>query len=316
MNHLISTAQFTSLGEVLNLFHLAEMYREHHTDPPLNEACKRLNPKEANFLENRVVGLIFHERSTRTRCSFEAATYRAGGRCIVEGMDTSSAGKGESLDDTVRTMTQYSDLLVVRTDKSGALGPASTKAACPIINGGDGNNEHPTQALLDLYTVWRKKPDLDFSVMFCGDLADGRPVHSWINLIKNLNLPVKVYLNPADGMDLTQQWKAKLGPHTMVAHKDTGKFLPSTDVLYMTRVQAERKNTTKPAQGFTLRPDYMTLLHGNALVMHPLPRNGEIPTDIDADPRAMYHTEQVQNGLHLRTALMRQMLDGKLFQTS
>lgn len=300
MQHLISTAQFKTLDEVLSLFHLAESQRER---------------KEADFLLNRVVGLVFHERSTRTRCSFEAATYKAGGKVIFEGIETSSAGKGETLEDTVRTISQYCDLLVIRQDRSGVLGPVATKSACPVINGGDGNNEHPTQALLDLYTVWRKKPDLNFTIMFCGDLADGRPVHSWINLIKNLKLPVKVYLNPAGGMDLTPQWKTALGPHTMVAHQETQRFLPSTDVLYMTRVQSERKNSNNTASGFMLRPgDYARNLKQDALVMHPLPRNGEIHPDCDTDPRSMYHTEQVTNGLYLRMALMNQMINGQMYQ--
>jgi aspartate carbamoyltransferase len=324
MKNFVSTNQIETYADMEDIFLLAERYRSWFEKSEPNTAYQPLVPPSDLPLVGKVVATVFHERSTRTRLSFEAAVLKLGGSVITETELTSSSGKNESLEDTIRTTAQYADLIVLRHPEGGAARRVVSHCPVPVVNGGDGNNEHPTQALLDVYTVWRKRRDYSnwpqFRVMFVGDLADSRPVHSWINLIANKVTPAKVLLAPTDGMGLTREWAGKITDATVVQTDTVPQFLGQIDVLYMTRVQTERKQQgagdvmknwgekwSQPKQ-FVLRPEHMEHMLSDCLVLHPMPRNSEIHRDCDVYFRSMYHTEQVKNGLYLRMALMAKLL--------
>lgn len=308
--HLLSTAQFTAPEEVYALFATADHARTKQIVRPASSPLMNLDGK--------IIVTAFYENSTRTRCSFEAAALRLGGQVITETFATSSQSKNERLEDSVRTLSQYGDALVLRHPEIGAVGFAAEFSKIPVINAGDGAGEHPTQALADLYTVFRHRGEIDngFSVMFCGDLRDGRTVHSWLPLVKLLG-NVKVFLAANEGMSLSPHLYQGVENVVLVEQKNIKMFLPAVDVLYMTRVQEERKDrpTQPEASGFfKLRPEIYSIMKKSACVLHPLPRNSEIHPDCDAHHASLYHTEQVKNGLYLRMAVLHHVLRGDLFR--
>jgi aspartate carbamoyltransferase catalytic subunit len=266
-------------------------------------------------LAHRVMATLFYEPSTRTRLSFESAMLRLGGSVIgTEAARTfSSAIKGETLEDTVRMVSSYADLIVLRHDEAGAAARAASVASVPVVNAGDGPGEHPTQALLDLYTIERELGHIDgVHVAFCGDLRFGRTARS-LALLLALYPDVRLtFVAPPViqvGGDILARLEAR-GVACALADQLTD-VLDDVDVVYQTRVQKERfTDPLEYEQARTaIRIDraIMRRLPAKAIVMHPLPRVDEIAPEVDADPRAAYF-RQAANGVAIRMALLEMLL--------
>jgi aspartate carbamoyltransferase catalytic subunit len=271
--------------------------------------------RAAGRLQGRVMAALFYEPSTRTRLSFESAMLRLGGRTMGtdNAREFSSAAKGETLEDTIRIVSGYSDVIVLRHNEEGAARRAAAVSDVPVINAGDGKGQHPTQALLDVYTIRDELGRLDgIQVAMVGDLANGRTVRSLAYLLsKYRNVTVWFVAPPqvAMGADI----KAHLDEHGVAWHEeaDLAAVLPRVDVVYQTRIQKERFDD--PAQYEQVKGVYrltareMELLPKTSIVMHPLPRVDEIDPAIDADPRAAYF-RQARNGVQIRMALLDMVL--------
>jgi len=268
-----------------------------------------------NTLSGKVMACMFYEPSTRTRFSFEAAMVRLGGRVI----STESAGvfssvaKGESLKDTIRIVGNYVDIIVLRHKEEGSSKLASEVSSVPIVNAGDGMGQHPTQALLDLFTIKQKLGRLDnISVALVGDLKHGRTVHSLAYLLEKFD-NVKLYFVSPDTCKMKPEILDWL--RTKKVHfEETDaleSIIPIVDCLYMTRVQKERFDNMdeyNSAKGkIVLSLDLVQKMKGSAIIMHPLPRLDEIPPEIDDNPRAVYF-QQAKNGLFVRMALLKKLL--------
>lgn len=267
-----------------------------------------------DLLRHRVLAAIFYEPSTRTASSFVAAMQRLGGEVIplLQGAGATSAAKGESLGDTVRTLSGYADAIVLRHPGAGSAREAAEAAEVPVVNAGDGTNEHPTQALLDLYTIRDRLGSLDGRrVVIAGDLKYGRTVHSLSRLLASSGAEMQ-FVSPPQ-LRLPQKLVDELEeagvPHR--SHESLDGLLGETDVLYMTRVQRERFDDPdeydRLAGTYRIDAETMSWLTEEALLMHPLPRVGEIAPEVDGDPRAVYF-EQAENGMYVRMALLADLL--------
>jgi aspartate carbamoyltransferase catalytic subunit len=263
----------------------------------------------ATLLADRLVAVIFLEPSTRTRLSFETAIQRLGARPItVADPKSSSAAKGESLTDTARTVEGYVDCIVIRQPETGGAKRVADAVAIPVINGGDGSGQHPTQALLDLYTIQKEKGNLDgLTVAMVGDLKYGRTVHSLSYALAPF-APKYVYCSPAElkmPEAITRDVRSRGVQLTETA--DIREALSQADIVYMTRIQRERFED--PAQYGRLKGSYIlsrALVQGGKpglVVMHPLPRVDEIAEEVDSLPGAAYF-RQAHNGVYLRMALL------------
>jgi aspartate carbamoyltransferase catalytic subunit len=268
--------------------------------------------KPTTLLAGKIISLLFFEPSSRTFSSFAAAAKRIGAQTIeYQGMHVSSVAKGESLSDTIKTFASYSDAIIIRHPEVGTATKAAEASDIPIINAGDGIGEHPTQALLDCYTIHNHAGKLDkLKVVCAGDMKNGRTVHSLLSALSKfadntvyLLSPESLQLSPTDKASYTENG---LTIHEIFHEKDLPK---DADVWYWTRVQKERFSSDeeyeKMKHRFILNLDLLnTYGNSNLILMHPLPRVGEIATDVDADPRAVYLTEQMRNGMYVRMALL------------
>lgn len=303
LKHIVSAEQFTSPCLIERIFKRAREMRfgvEHGL-------CDQT-------LKSRVMGTVFYEASTRTRFSFEVAMLRLGGG--VTGTESaghfSSATKGETLEDSIRVIGGYVDVIVLRHSECGAAARAASVSPVPIINAGDGDGEHPTQALLDLFTIVEEIGDPKGKhVVFVGDLLKGRTVHSLSHLLDLAHARMS-FISPRV-LRLPQELREKL------AMRGLGIFegerlqdvIASADVVYVTRVQKERlegiEGVSLDGSDYCLKPELVASMKPSAIIMHPLPRNNEIPISINADPRAAYF-RQAQNGLYVRMALLEELL--------
>ena len=266
-----------------------------------------------DLLKGKILASIFYEPSTRTSSSFIAAMERLGGNVInINEVRYSSVAKGESLPDTIRTLECYADVIVIRHPELGSAAKAAEAAHKPVINAGDGVGEHPTQALLDAFTIHEELGRMDdLTVTMLGDLKYGRTVHSLSRLLSLYNAKLN-YVSP-DILRMPPEIIAELEAKGMrqTEHRALDKPLPETDVLYVTRVQRERfeseevYNSVKGA--FVVDKSVMAGAKEKMIVMHPLPRVTEISTDFDADPRAAYF-RQMEYGLYVRMALLAMVL--------
>jgi len=274
------------------------------------------NPdKYTEKCKNKVMATLFFEPSTRTRLSFESAMYGLGGSVLgFSDAGSSSTTKGESVSDTVRTASIYSDIVVMRHPKEGAPLVASYSAECPIINAGDGGHNHPTQTLTDLFTIKKEMGRLtDLTVGFCGDLKFGRTVHSLISALSRYT-GIKFVLISPDELKLPGYIKDGVLEKNGLAYtetKDLDGVIGELDILYMTRVQKERffneEDYLRLKDSYILTSDKMKHAKSDMRVLHPLPRVNEIHVDIDDDPRAAYF-RQVRNGKYIRMALVMKLL--------
>ncbi|XP_076265993.1 carbamoyl-phosphate synthetase 2, aspartate transcarbamylase, and dihydroorotase rudimentary isoform X2 [Rhynchophorus ferrugineus] len=261
-----------------------------------------------NVLRGKVMASMFYEVSTRTCCSFSAAMQRLGGRVVYMDSNTSSVKKGETLADSISTLASYSDVIVLRHPTPGSVITASQHCRKPLINAGDGIGEHPTQALLDIYTIREEIGTVNGLVItLVGDLKNGRTVHSLARLLTLYKVHLK-YVSP-DNLKMPShivRFVSEKGIHQQ-EFSSLEEVLPYTDVLYMTRIQRERFDTEeeyKEACGhYIVTPKLMTRAKRRMIVMHPLPRVFEISPEFDTDPRAAYF-RQVEYGMYVRMALL------------
>jgi len=267
----------------------------------------------ADLLRGRVLANLFYEPSTRTSSSFMAAMQRLGGAVIpINEVRYSSVTKGESLPDTVRTLECYADVIVLRHPEIGSAQIAADAASKPVINAGDGPGEHPTQALLDLFTIQEEMGRIDgLSVAMVGDLKYGRTVHSLTRLLTLFDVRLS-FVSP-EGLrmppELLREVQSKGTPAT--EHEDVAEVIEQADVLYVTRVQRERfedQDLYERVKGcYVINPQLLERAKDRMIVMHPLPRAGEISYDVDDDPRAAYF-RQTENGMYIRMALLAAVL--------
>lgn len=272
------------------------------------------------FLKGKIVTLLFYEPSSRTRASFDAAVKRLGGDTILveNPLQNSSAAKGETLEDTIRTFATYSDAIVLRHPEKGAAERAAKVSTVPIINAGDGIGEHPTQALLDLYTFGEHvegKDTEEINGLIVGDLKNGRTVHSFLKGLTiswgKQNTPPKIYLLSPYELRLERWFVHELEREglTITELTDISEIPYYCDFWYWTRVQKERFSDIteyqKVKHAFVLDKKVLdTYGNPDMIIMHPLPRVGEITEEIDEDPRAVYFRSQIQNGMYVRMTLL------------
>ena len=297
MNKLLDCKEFTkeSLMELLELASKIKANPENYTEE----------------LKNKVIAVMFFEPSTRTRMSFEAAIQRLGGKMIVteNGKDNSSAKKGETLEDTIRVLDKYADAIVMRHSSDTAAIDADRVSRVPIINAGSGKSEHPTQALLDVFTILNRRGSLDGTKLaILGDLKYGRTTHSLLQLISLFDnvevygLSKKEFMLPQEYIDFLSSKGIK---YTIC---NSFEELPrDIDALYHTRIQSERFEGDFGKDEYIIDKKVLDTFTDKAMVLHPLPRMNEIATDVDDDPRAMYFT-QVENGMYVRMAILKSIL--------
>ena len=270
----------------------------------------------AHKCDGKILATLFFEPSTRTRLSFESAMLRLGGQVLgFSEASSSSAAKGESVADTVRAVSCYSDIIAMRHPKEGAPLVASMHATVPVINAGDGGHNHPTQTLTDLLTIHHEKGRFhDLTVGFCGDLKFGRTVHSLINALSRYE-GIKIVLVSPEELKLPSYVKkevlAKKGiPYVQTT--DLESVMPELDILYMTRVQRERffneEDYLRLKDSYILTPEKLRTAKSDLCILHPLPRVNEISVAVDKDPRACYF-KQVNYGRFIRMALILKLLE-------
>jgi aspartate carbamoyltransferase catalytic subunit len=268
-----------------------------------------------DLLKGKILANLFYEPSTRTSSSFTAAMERLGGSVIpINEVKYSSVSKGESLPDTIRTLECYADVIVLRHPETGSAAIAAKAARTPVINAGDGGGEHPTQALLDTFTIFEElgvgQGD-GMTVTMLGDLKYGRTVHSLARLLSLFKVKIN-YVSP-EILRMPREVMDEVGEKGIpqAEFNSLEKVLPETDVLYVTRVQKERfedpADYEKVKGAYVIDPEIMKAAKQDMIVMHPLPRVGEISVDFDDDPRAAYF-RQMEYGLYVRMALLAMVL--------
>lgn len=277
--------------------------------------AKDLEMKSQRMLRDKVVATLFFEPSTRTRLSFESAANKLGARIIgINDVASSSAKKGETLSDTIRMVDAYADVIVLRHGLEGSARRAAEVAKHPVINGGDGANQHPTQTLLDLYAIKKTQGDLENkSVAIVGDLKYGRTAHSLAHALSLFNC--ELYFIAPEGLEMPKYILDELiARNTNVTILSSfEEILPKLDILYMTRIQKERfieeHEYNKIKYSFRLEKKHLANVKPSFRILHPLPRVDEIHTNVDTTPYAHYFT-QAADGVYVREALLSLLLGG------
>ncbi len=302
MRHLLDIRELT-LAEIDELVARALDIIEH--PKTYAETCK-----------GKKLATLFYEPSTRTRLSFEAAMYELGGNVLgFSEANSSSAAKGESVADTIRTVSCYADIVAMRHPKEGAPMVASMYSSVPVINAGDGGHNHPTQTLTDILTISREKGRLNnLTIGCCGDLKFGRTVHSLIAAMSRYE-GISFRLISPDELRVPESVKSEILDGGSVSYQETDSLeeaMPDLDILYMTRVQRERffneADYIRLKDSYILNMDKLKNAKPDLCIMHPLPRVNEIATAVDNDPRACYF-RQVLNGKYARMALILKLLE-------
>lgn len=265
--------------------------------------------------DGKIMASLFFEPSTRTKLSFDSAMMRLGGQVLgFSDANTSSTAKGESLADTIKVVNDYADLIVMRHPKEGAPKLAAQFASIPVINGGDGGHQHPTQTLTDLITIKRFKGRLDnMKIGFCGDLKFGRTVHSLIRTLARFGNK-EFYLISPEELTLPSSLKRQLEKQgvKLIEVRYLEDVVEELDMLYMTRIQKERffneEDYVRLKNTYILNRDKIRTAKDDLIILHPLPRVNEIAIDVDQDPRAAYF-EQSKMGVYVRMALICKLLE-------
>ncbi len=302
MKHLIGIEDFTK-EEINELIEVSKDIIRHKEK--YSEKCK-----------GKILATLFFEPSTRTRLSFESAMLSLGGNVLgFSSTDSSSITKGETLADTIKVVSGYSDIIAMRHPKEGAPLVASMNSKVPIINAGDGGHNHPTQTLLDLLTISKKRNSLDnFTIGLCGDLKFGRTVHSLITALSNYDNVKFVLISPEE-LKIPDYLKEDIINRKNIDYietEDLEKNINKLDVLYMTRVQKERflneEDYVRLKDVYILNNKKLEKAKKDLCILHPLPRVNEISPEIDNDPRACYF-EQAENGKYMRMAIILKLLE-------
>ena len=309
MKHLLSVLHLTK-EQILYYIVRAEEYKKENT------FCDRM--------KNYTLINLFYEPSTRTSCSFQVAMMRLGGNIINITDKYSSVEKGESLEDTIKTVSNYGNAIVIRHPNKGSALQASCVSTVPVINAGDGNGEHPTQALLDIFTIKTEldKFQLDISsvhrekivITFMGDLKNSRTIHSLIHVLCLFPKISFIFVNPK-GLEMPEEIIKSLTVNSIefIEHVSLEEALKRTDVLYVTRIQKERfeslqeYNTIMLENNYIIDANVLQYAKQKMIIMHPLPRLNEISVEVDNDPRAVYF-EQVKNGIFMRMSILEDIL--------
>lgn len=279
----------------------------------LDKAEKFEKNPSSDTLKNNVIASLFFEPSTRTRLSFESAIQRLGGRIIgFADAGISSTSKGESLKDSIKTVALYSDLIIMRHPIEGSARLASEVSDVPIINAGDGANQHPTQCLLDMYSIRKTQKTLDnLNIVFVGDLKYGRTVHSLVIAMTNFNATFHL-VSPVE-LKLPRAVKQHIKDKKLEYHQytDIMEAIPKADVLYMTRIQKERfsdpMDYEKVKNAYILEKSMLGNAKKNLKILHPMPRVNEINENVDTEAKA-YYFQQALNGVYVRQALLVSLL--------
>jgi len=275
---------------------------------------KELKRRDAlSLLKGKILATLFYEPSTRTRLSFEAAMQRLGGGVIGMGsVESSSVAKGETLGDTVRTVCQYADVIVVRHPRTGSAKEAADVAPIPVINAGDGTGQHPTQALLDIYTIKKETGSLkNLTIAMVGDLKNGRTVHALVEVLSLFQ--TRLYFVSPGGLRMPEAITANLKGKgiDVVETEDMLEAASESDLLYMTRIQKERFEDLSEYERvkgyYIIDGDFLGKLKEKITILHPLPRVNEISPEVDTYPGAAYF-RQVRNGVFIRMALLAMVL--------
>lgn len=272
------------------------------------------NPNR-RLLEGKVVATLFFEPSTRTRLSFETAINRLGGRIIgFSDSNSSSVTKGETLHDTIRMVSNYADLIIMRHPLEGSARYAAEVSNVPIINAGDGANQHPTQTLLDMYSIIKTQKTLDnLNIFMVGDLKYGRTVHSLLMALSHFENPIFNFVAPEE-LQMPDEYKLHLRDRGIryFEHREFTNFISEADIIYMTRVQKERFSDPieyeQVKNVYILRNNMLKNTKPNMRILHPLPRVNEIHTDVDQNEKA-YYFEQARNGVFTREAIIAHTLN-------
>lgn len=279
----------------------------------LSKAEQLKNNPVPDLLKNKIIAHCFFEPSTRTRLSFETATYRLGGQAIgFSSGEGTSIRKGETLQDTMRVISDYADLIVIRHPKEGAARLAADVSHKPVINAGDGANQHPTQALLDLFTIQECQNKLDgLSIALVGDLKYGRTIHSFAQAC--MLFDIRLFLVSPDALALPDSLcnELKTKGIRFSFHQSLEEVIPKVDILYLTRIQQERFSDVEfqsIKNKFILTPSMLQKAKPNLKILHPLPRVNEIEIGVDKTPYAHYF-EQAANGVFVRQALLTLLLN-------
>ena len=284
--------------EILNLIKIAEQIEKNEIKPDIKD---------------KIIGLLFFEPSTRTHFSFETAIKKLNGKTFsMKGTEGTSVKKGESLHDTLKTISMYVDLIVMRSPIEGAAKYASECVDIPIVNAGDGANQHPTQALLDLYSIMKTQNTLEnLSVGIVGDLRFGRTVHSLVQALSDFS--PTFYFHSPKHLKIPEHLKKELVEKNIKFEEidDIKKQIPELDILYATRIQKERfsdlEEYEKVKNSYVINKDTIENAKDTFKVLHPLPRVNEIATDVDKTPYA-YYFQQAKNGVYMREAIISTLL--------
>ncbi|MGM0665801.1 MAG: aspartate carbamoyltransferase [Bacteroidota bacterium] len=290
-----------STDEMVSILDLAEEFEKQPSQP---------------LLEGKVIATLFFEPSTRTRLSFESAISRLGGKIVgFTDASSSSVTKGETLNDTIRTVNSYCDMIVMRHPIEGSARLASEIADVPVVNAGDGANQHPTQTMLDLYSIRKTQGTLDnLNIFLVGDLKYGRTVHSLLMAMSRWKTTFN-FISPEE-LKMPVEYKLYLDKLGLkyYEHSDFTEIIKEADIIYMTRVQKERFSDPmeyeKVKNVYVLRQKMLAGTKENMKILHPLPRVNEIHTDVDFDPKS-YYFQQALNGVYTREAIITRLLNLK-----
>src|SRR3989338_7182872 len=300
LEHIISASQFDKKN-LDKIFEITDRIKQ--------------NKFRKDFMSGRIMATLFYESSTRTRLSFESAMIKLGGKVITteNASEFSSVAKGENLEDTIRVVHSFCDVIVLRHPIVGGSEIAAKYSKVPIINAGDGEGEHPTQALLDLYTIFSKYKKRNFTIVMVGDLKNGRTIHS-LSFLLSLYQNIKIIFVSPRALTTPQFLKEHLNKKR-IQFEETAPLdiaLKQADIIYQTRIQKERFKTESDYSRYFGRyiidQKSLKLLKKNAVIMHPLPRINEISPQVDDDQRAIYF-EQAQNGVYTRMAILMFLFD-------
>ncbi len=301
LHHILEAQQFTN--ELLfSLFRDADSLRKSH---------------DSKILAGKILAVLFYEPSTRTRLSFESAMLKLGGQVIgtENAKEFSSSAKGESMEDSIRVISKYADAIVLRHNIEGTAKIASEVSTVPVINGGDGKGQHPTQALLDVYTIYREFGRLDhLKIALVGDLANGRTARSLCYLLAHFEGNEIILVSP-ENLKMGKDIEEYLSKHNTTFREgdDLNKILPEVDIVYMTRIQKERmsiEDYDKSRGKYIINEDNINLLKEKGRVLHPLPHVEEIDLKIQTEEenQRVAYFRQAENGLYIRMALLKMLL--------
>jgi aspartate carbamoyltransferase catalytic subunit len=303
------------MGELQNLISIHDLDRK-TIDHILDTAAKMetFAVTRSKDLDGKIMAVLFFEPSTRTRLSFESAMLRLGGSVLgfAEAGVSSAGGKGETLADTIRTVERYADIIVIRHPLDGSARVAAEFSSIPVINAGSGSEEHPTQALLDLYSIQKIKGKIDgLSISLCGDLKYGRTVHSLGMGLSHYDVKIKLAAPQTLRMKPAIIEQMKKSGADVFEVESVEEAVKDVDVIYTTRIQKERfpdvREYDKVKDRFRITSDDLELMQEDAIILHPLPRVDELDAAIDNTPHAKYF-DQVYNGVILRMAILKLIL--------